>query len=107
MKKYTVETFVNGQWVTVAVPMPSPKDFQKTVDYGTEYRVLITNLSTKNHEQYAVALLEPETSEVLRELGFDFKTQANERDIYRIEGKGARETAINVVARVLAGGSLY
>lgn len=102
MKTYYVMRTLMGQDVAVQVNVPSHKELQKISDRG-DIRVVITNFSYSDKQEFSVAKFELEDNEPMIRLGFRFKTQANPEDVMRFSGKNARLDVIDWAADMLIG----
>lgn len=101
MKTYLVCTYVSGEFVQIAVNVPTPKELQASTK-NDEFSVVISNFSSAGGEpDFAVASFEKETDEVLIKMGFLFKVTA--RTVERFQGRNARQNAVEAARDILVG----
>jgi hypothetical protein len=103
MKTYTETSYHCGKNIDVLVNIPTPKELQATTK-NEEFSVVVSNFCVNGRTpEYAVALFEKETSEILINMGFLFKNQAKDANIRSFKGVHARRDAIETARDMLLG----
>jgi hypothetical protein len=82
MKSYTQLHFT--------VNVPTPNELQSESSFG-DAKIVISHF---RDGQYAVARFERETDQKLIDIGFDFKSVADQKDVFSFFGKTARSDVI-------------
>lgn len=102
-KVYNEKVWSAGEYHPVVVKVPTPREMQATSE-TEDFKVLISNFTMRGGvNDYTVALMEKETDPTLIRMGFKFKSRAEQYNIYRFNGRHARECAISRASSLLMG----